>query len=243
MLEISASDKGVLFPSIPLNSLYDSAAIAGNKPVDGLLIFNTTEKPSANLHKGLYAWNSVKRLWENIVSDQSFSNTLAMHYATEDTYFASNIQVRTGALNETQRINASSTPVPVQLSFDAGAINKDGCFRVKENEFVVPQNGVYRIICGMEADTKSIQENDRVEIYLTFSPISANIKATAHATGVRSKSIFSNIGSSLYVPLTPSLIYIGYLEKGVKVRVNALFSSRMNNTAFIYRKYLYVSLF
>jgi hypothetical protein len=231
MLEISASDKGILFPSVALTAINDSSVIVNAKVVDGLLVYNTTENHLLNLYKGIYAWNSAKHLWENIVSDQNFHSTLISYYAIEETYFAANIQTQLGGANG-QLIESGQT---AQLTFDTGiSINKENCF--KNNAFVVPADGYYRITCGIEAYIATITTSDRITLKLVLSsPTGGTVETAAEA--IR-KYILTN--NPLYVPLTPSIIYDGYLKQGVTITVTASVDA---NTKKVYlnRKYLSIN--
>ncbi|MFI2744219.1 hypothetical protein ACG2LH_15905 [Zhouia sp. PK063] len=62
ILEISSTNKGVLFPRIPLNSTSDNSTISS--PAQGLLIYNTNS--SADISKGFYFWNGGA--WDKITT-------------------------------------------------------------------------------------------------------------------------------------------------------------------------------
>jgi hypothetical protein len=241
MLEVSATNKGILFPAVALASVDDSLAIVNKKPVDGLLVFNTTEAPFRNLYKGLYAWNSTKRLWENIVSDRSFPDILTSHYATEETWFAANFQVLQGDIGTlgSEIINTKSTPNKT-LSFksDDIIVNKKKCFN--DTSFTVQENGYYKIICGAEIHVQSEHASDNVEAYLVIDKGSKKTESS-HVSVTRS-GVTSKI---IYTPLTPLLIYNGYLEKGDKVVAHItlkLASTNGNGLGYINRKYLYINI-
>jgi hypothetical protein len=240
MLEISATDKGILLPSVALAAVNDSSVIVNNTTVDGLLVFNTTENASLNLYKGVYAWNSVKHLWENIVSDQSFIGALISHYATEETYFVSNIQTAKGNASNAQQIGSGQT---AKLTFESGiSINKENCFDVSNNKFVVPKNGYYKIVCGAEIyfhyTNKKI--SDKVGLHLQLiDPSDPKAAETVSAESTRGYDLNDN---KLYVPLTPSIVYNSYLKKGVEITVSAIVDSN-TSLGWVNRKYLYVNTF
>ncbi|MDR2809138.1 MAG: hypothetical protein LBB84_01105 [Tannerellaceae bacterium] len=237
MLEISATDKGILLPSIALADVYDSIVIVNNQPVDGLLIYNTTENPSLNIYKGLYAWNSVKHLWENIVSDRSFNNMLLAHYAIEKSYFVANLQTKQRDTQQAIRITSGSAAL---LTFNTFIINRENCFA--DNVFTVPENGLYKVVCGIElySNDSELASTDQVEIYLEFTQASKKTESTrvkvtrSSILPVREKPSYQP-----YIPLTPSLIYNGYLEKGVKIAVKVLLNSKATS-GYLNRKYLYI---
>jgi hypothetical protein len=247
MLEISAADKGILLPSIALKDLYDSMAIVNGKPVDGLLIFNTTEDPSVGLYKGPYAWNSVERQWDNIISDVTFGKIQSARNAVENTCFISDIQADPNKPGNTQKITPSSitasTPTITQLTFDDAIININSCFDTKENEFITPRNGFYKIVCGVELYAQSTNIGDIAELFLRFD---SGIEST-HVTTNRTLPIYANafVNSKPYIPLTLYFIYIGYLKKGTRVEAMALYKPNTKSFAGIFaevnRKYLYIN--
>lgn len=53
--QIYSKDKGFALPQIALKSLTEYSPIV-TKPIDGLLVYNTTENSTLNLNKGLYYW-------------------------------------------------------------------------------------------------------------------------------------------------------------------------------------------
>ncbi len=55
ILELNSSNRGLLIPQIPLQSLTDSEVIEGGQPKIGLLVFNTTNIGSI-LTPGYYYW-------------------------------------------------------------------------------------------------------------------------------------------------------------------------------------------
>jgi hypothetical protein len=238
MLEVSATNKGILFPSVALTAINDGSMIVNKKPVDGLLIFNTTENPSKNLYKGVYAWNSVKNLWENIVADQNFHSTLISHFAIEETYFAANITNTTPTLLTLQ----SNDPFTL-LTFSSGmSVNKDNCFNTSNNTFIVPKSGYYKIACGVEVQVQASQktEDDVAVLQLVFIRPNSSREEAISADAIRGFKFNSNF----YLPLTPSVIYNGYIEKGSKIIVKAGVNlSRKNFVGYITRKYLYINTF
>jgi hypothetical protein len=242
MLEISATDKGVLFPSVALTAINDASMIVNKKPVDGLLVFNTTENPSLNLYKGMYAWNSVKNLWENIVSDRSFYSTLSSHFAIEKTYLTANILGDISSNPLVGQEMKSSDPVTL-VTFNSGVnVNKDNCFNENNNTFTVPESGYYKIACGIEVyvQTKDIANSDSVALQLLFSP--PNSSKEEEIISAKITRTF-NYKSNLYIPLTPSVIYNGHLEKGGKITVKAdLTLAKGNLVGYIIRKYLCINI-
>jgi hypothetical protein len=230
MLEVSAADKGILLPAIALKSVGDSSVIVNSKPVDGLLIFNT--KDTTNLYRGVYAWNSVKRMWDNIISDRSFRSMLTAYYATEEAYFVANSQ----SAGSSQQIENGKT---VQLTFPSNdiTINRDSCFRTSGNEFVVPESGIYKAICGMDIYYNSIRSDDNAEIQLTFTnPSTGKVEYTSAKV---SRLNIKHSDAKIPTPLTPSIIYTGNLEKGVKLTVKAV--NGQTSTGVVMRKYLYIN--
>ncbi|MDR1555559.1 MAG: hypothetical protein LBS88_00835 [Tannerellaceae bacterium] len=231
MLEVSATDKGILFPSVSLQSIDDSSVIVNNKTVDGLLVFNTTEDASLNLYDGLCAWNSVKELWENIVSEQSFHDMLTSHYAIEETYLVAN-QVNNN--DEKMKISAGNV---VKLTFKRPgniSINKGNHFADTSNIFTVPKDGYYKVVCGIEILHNQVEKTDKADIRLIF--LTGNGKKDSAYMEVTRSNINSQ---SIIMPLTPSLIYNGYLKKDVKLYLTGY----SNKSGYINRKYLYINTF
>jgi hypothetical protein len=235
MLEISAVDKGVLLPSVALSALNDRTVMVNNQAADGLLVYNTTENASLNLYKGFYAWNSVKNLWENIVSEQSFQHMLALHYATEETYFVANVrQAQSQSIISDRTETLTFSPADI-------SINKDNCFDAAGNAFVVPKDGYYKVICGMEIQNGWIDANDKADIRLVFAYPSGR-KETNTLTATRA-NIRTVTTANLDNPLTPSLIHNGFFEKGVRITVEGSMHSKNGYTGEVNRKYLYVNMF
>jgi hypothetical protein len=220
-LEISSTDKGVLLPTVELKSTTDKTAIEGGNPVNGLLVFNTTESESNGLHKGLYAWDETKSLWNHIVSERTFNDMLYSSYPIEKLYFAANVKTDQG-----QEIGGDS---PV-LTFDnqSIAINQYNCFNVSNNCFTVPETGVYKIICGLELMVSNGSSQDMIRVRLVLDSDTQKSIVTELTRDI--------IDTDRY--LTPSIIYINKLEKGTKVTVTG-FSNR-GSKARATRKYFYV---
>jgi hypothetical protein len=240
ILEVSATDKGILLPAVALKAVNDSLDIAGNKLVDGLLVFNTTKDAFLNLHKGLYAWNSVKRLWENIVSDQSFHDMLTLHYATEDACFIANITTK-----QSQTLPTGKTG---KLTFSSGInMNKGNCFNTNTDEFVIPETGFYKIVCGMEirnSDNNTVSKDDKASIQLVINRLSLKKEDVVNAVVTRSFITTDSRSLTTDIPLTPSLMYSGPFEKGDKISVNGRNDWKVTKgPGYINRKYLYINTF
>ena len=267
MLEISADDKGVLFPSVALTADNDTSIMVNQTAVDGLIVFNTTEDPSKNLYKGLYAWNSVNHLWENIATDNSFRSALPSHFATEETYFLANVlgdlanpdadgqKIADGKLNTSNTSN--------QLTFNKDSyisINKENCF--SNNIFTVPKSGYYKIACGVEFRVNPLSLSNSTSDYATLQLLSRSLNGSDEKVIISVKVDHSIIpdaktsGDLIYMPLTPSVIYNGYLEQGkqitanVNIRFNAgsqydlsSGTSVPQRKGYLIRKYLYINTF
>jgi hypothetical protein len=80
ILDVSASDKGVLVPRVALVSVVDP--IAGSKP-DGLLVWNTSVMGAYSV-PGFYYWNGAD--WQMIAGTDNLGN----HVATQDLDMNSN---------------------------------------------------------------------------------------------------------------------------------------------------------
>ncbi|MDR1356800.1 MAG: hypothetical protein LBJ58_03920 [Tannerellaceae bacterium] len=215
-LEVSATDKGVLLPSVALKSNADKTVIENGNPVNGLLVFNTTESESQGLYKGLYAWNETKSLWDHIVSERTFNNMLYSYYPIEKLYFAADVKIDPG-----QAIAGSYPTLTFEQQYIV--INQDNCFNVSTNCFTVPETGVYKIMCGLELMFNAGQEKDIARAILSLP-----------SKNITSEITRGNIATNRY--LTPSIIYINKLEKGTKITVAGWSSSASKAT----RKYFYV---
>jgi hypothetical protein len=232
MLEISSTDKGILLPGIALKSTNDTMSINQN-PTDGLLIFNTTENPQLNLYKGLYAWNSVKGAWANLVSHRNFPNILTSHYAVEETFLVINIRTPQEALQQTLKNNLS------QVTFETCIINRDNCFHTATGQFIVPEKALYKIVCGIEVYCTKADASDYAGMNLVFTkPSGQTVKESASLT--RAYIMPDKTLKDSNLVLAPSLIYSDSLEAGTKVSMEALFFSSKTSEGKIRRKYLYI---
>ncbi|MEK6452262.1 collagen-like triple helix repeat-containing protein, partial [Myroides sp. C1519] len=82
MLDVDATNKGMLVPRVSLKSLTDEETIDGDM-IESLLVFNTNEK-AQDLQKGFYYWYEDK--WYHLVSDKNFEdlNTRNSHFTVEN---------------------------------------------------------------------------------------------------------------------------------------------------------------
>ncbi|MCI5058189.1 MAG: hypothetical protein MRY83_18905 [Flavobacteriales bacterium] len=65
ILDLSASDKGLLIPRVSLNSVTDATTISGAE-ADALIVFNTNASMTSGNGAGFYFWNGTK--WVSIPS-------------------------------------------------------------------------------------------------------------------------------------------------------------------------------
>jgi len=72
MLDVNATDKGLLIPRVSLNSLSDSL-LPVNNPATGLIVYNTGE----NMTPGIYMWNGQK--WASLVNLGIFGEMFEYH--------------------------------------------------------------------------------------------------------------------------------------------------------------------
>ena len=72
VLDISATDKGLLIPRVTLSGLNDVTTVA--TPANGLLVFNTAAAGTAPLdvEVGFYYYNSAAALWVPLNLDNEF---------------------------------------------------------------------------------------------------------------------------------------------------------------------------
>lgn len=70
-LEVTAMDKGILIPRVPLKSITDDVTIS-NGNVESLLVFNTN--PSGTLSRGYYYWMDNK--WNRIINETDLNTVL-----------------------------------------------------------------------------------------------------------------------------------------------------------------------
>ncbi|MDR1644658.1 MAG: hypothetical protein LBS05_02365 [Tannerellaceae bacterium] len=227
MLEVSATDKGILLPTVELSAIDDRSVIKNGETADGLIVFNTKEDAYKNLYMGLYAWNSVEGIWENLVSDQSFKDMLVSHYAIEETYTVA---------NSTATLLMSNANTNTMLEFTAGelVVNKEGFFGGNPARFTVPKAGYYKIMCGMELTTEESSKATKASFHLLIVPPSPQ-QGTNTITVEATRSEISDAR-----PLTPSIEYSGYLEKDYQLFLVA--SCNVANST-VRRKHLYISTF
>jgi hypothetical protein len=238
MLEISSADKGMLFPAMQLTAINDTAIIEGGKSIDGLLIYNTTEDLSLNLSKGLYAWNSVKHLWEKIVSEPDFHTLLSSYYAVEEPLVVANQQKQ-----EKTSISgmASNTTYHVTFPNDIITVNIDSCY--KNNEFIAPADGFYKIICGLEVYALNESVKDELSGYLFLTLPNGQSMESATVNVIRSNIKSDGYSSPPFLPLSLSIYYNDYLDKGTTVHLRATAKSGLSTAPALYinRKYFYVN--
>jgi hypothetical protein len=217
-LEISSTNKGVLLPTVALKSTGDKTVIENSNPVNGLLVFNTTESKSQRLYKGLYAWNEAKSIWDHIVSERTFGDMLYSYYPIEKLYFAADVKTDQG-----QEIRGDNAVITFDKQYIL--INQGNCFDVSNNCFTVPETGVYKIMCGLEMmfSMTNASENNVARAILSLS-----------SNTIKSEVTRGNIDTDRY--LTPSIIYINKIEKGTKITVHG-WSSNLSRAT---RKYLYI---
>lgn len=68
VLDIGATDKGVLFPRVALKGEKDVSVISGGKAANGLLVYNTATV-DADIKPGFYFWNGTE--WSALMSKTS----------------------------------------------------------------------------------------------------------------------------------------------------------------------------
>lgn len=117
MLHISSTNKGVILPTVALNSRTDKATISGGNPKVGLMIFNTTNNPAQDLTPGFYVWaedktvtTSDKQRWIHMVTSAEIKE-----YISDNT--------STYLLDVTPK-NAGTSTTQVATLKDAGGIDK-----------------------------------------------------------------------------------------------------------------------
>lgn len=73
MLDVSATNKGVLVPRVALTSINDVVTVPS--PVTSLLVYNTTASGTSptNVVPGYYLWNGT--VWERLVSSNYLNST------------------------------------------------------------------------------------------------------------------------------------------------------------------------
>ncbi|WP_194850337.1 hypothetical protein [Nonlabens antarcticus] len=82
ILDVDASDKGVLIPRVSLTGLTDQATIEGAL-VESLLVYNTSVNASQGINKGFYYWDGVK--WVKLLAGGADSENI---YTTDGTLTA-----------------------------------------------------------------------------------------------------------------------------------------------------------
>ncbi|MCT4579949.1 MAG: hypothetical protein N4A35_00915 [Flavobacteriales bacterium] len=81
MLEVVApnENKGVLFPSVALTSIFDYSAVVGTA-TEGVLVYNTNASATGSCGQGYYYWNGF--MWEkmdgNCIPKMTFSEMIAL---------------------------------------------------------------------------------------------------------------------------------------------------------------------
>ncbi|MDR1880661.1 MAG: hypothetical protein LBQ78_06975 [Tannerellaceae bacterium] len=217
-LEVSAPDKGVALPEIALASIYDTTI---KKPVDGLLIFNTTSDPQNGLHQGIYFWSGKKKAWDQIVTKDTFGS-MASDFAIESAYLVANSSTNQSISSGFNTLTFSSPP-----NID---INKKKSFN--GNTFTVPEDGFYKITGGIEITNGKGDKRDKARVRLLFSNPKHNSPEV--------------VAERLYIPtvempLTPSVFYIGHFQKGETITLQG--NGSLIGLATLTRKYLYISAF
>ncbi|MEC4116743.1 hypothetical protein VSP20_07145, partial [Myroides phaeus] len=82
MLDVDATNKGMLVPRVSLKSLTDDETIDGDM-IESLLVFNTNDQAN-DLQKGFYYWYEDK--WYHLASDKNFEdlNTRNSYFIVEN---------------------------------------------------------------------------------------------------------------------------------------------------------------
>jgi hypothetical protein len=242
MLEVTSANKGVLFPTVALKAINDSTVIENSKPVNGLLVYNTTANDSLSLYKGLYAWNSATHLWDNISTGRSFHGSTISFFAAEETHLVANRQNKQFASAESQQILAKSS---AQIIFPASCIsvNKDNCFNTSNYTFTAKKSGYYKVICGVEAYTEKDAKEDKIELQMIITKPKGGTE-TAVSTAERQYLLtWQPGGNNPYMPLSPSVFYNDYFEKGTSIDVYLQVNLVSASKVYVNRAYLYVSEF
>jgi hypothetical protein len=215
-LEVSAPAKGITLPEIALTSIYDTVI---KNPVDGLLIFNTTNDPQNGLYQGIYFWSGKKQTWDQIVTKDTF-NKMVSNFAIESAYLVANSTSQSMSSGSTFRTLTFSSPE---------VLNKNKCFY--NNTFTAPEDGFYKIIGGMEISCNSARTTDEAGIQLLFGKSTRNPIQT----------ITERVDASANIPLTPSIFFIGYFQKGETITLQGYYI--MTNSPKVERTYFYISAF
>ncbi|MDR0196136.1 MAG: hypothetical protein LBI73_13530, partial [Myroides sp.] len=78
MLQVNATNKGILIPQVALASLNDFQ-LEGKKPVEGVLVYNTNavgkDGDAVFIQKGFHYWSEVTKKWE-LISGESQLKTV-----------------------------------------------------------------------------------------------------------------------------------------------------------------------
>jgi hypothetical protein len=234
-LEVYSTNKGVTLPEVALTATTIAAPVSN--PTNGLIIFNTTDNPDADLYKGLYYWNADNNRWETTILKDDFMSFLDK-LGIERVFVIANE-------NTTQNF-ASGASTPLTFSPEAITKNKDNSFTTgTDSYFTAPRTARYLIKCGTDILSGSSGANvrwDEISLSLQFypdniSPEDTNKKVTT--------IIQKGISMLTTTPLTPVATYTGMLDQGNVVRCSGTAYAWGSPPPNIYstKKFFYITQF
>src|SRR5690606_5348334 len=129
ILDITASDKGMLIPRVDLEDLNTESPILN--PEKSLMVWNT-DLGNGGVHEGFYYWNGT--LWVKIMEDKP--GVFADKYNSADITINANDPIAFDIISLSQGINSGNTYFEVPIS---------GCYRVSFSLSVEKANvsGIY----------------------------------------------------------------------------------------------------
>lgn len=186
-IDIVASDKGMTIPNLALVSRDKSDPVTD--PVNGLLIFNTTNDPANNLQKGLYSWDEAGGYWDRIVNTGDFPSIIE-GYAIETGYLVANSA-------DGQKITGEMV-----LIFTSVDLDRESTFNTGSSSYTIPFTGDYIVQCGMEI--KKTYINAYSEVIVNLYRNNSLLSKTRQQRG--------NIPGTAYE--SPFVRYVGHLSAG-----------------------------
>jgi hypothetical protein len=187
-VDITNNRLGVLLPRIPLNGPTDRTSISN--PADYLLVFSPYTKNSSYI--GLSYW--LNNRWNRLLNQTELFDSISRYHIAQVVLFANRTMPETHThVTDVNNLN------PYKLTYDGIIFDSQFAYNKQNDEYVIPENGLYEIVCNVTLHDVSIEESMQTIIMINgYSVVDDLVNKTSAVT----------VGS---------IVYVAELKKGDRV--------------------------